>query len=334
MGPFESALRSARALDAKIIRYGLTTVLCGDRHALGDEMAGAGRRGSRRARRPRAARVRRRPNAGDREPSGFRQRRAGRLLRGDAAASASASTPATRSRSPRRRSTSPAASRRMCGTSISRTIACSSPTKAIAWCAARSATAPCRSPRCSTSWRRSSETLTAVLEPGALEARHVRFLRPEWWSFYPPKPASALAACLAAARVNRLADDADYAHALGARRGRRDRRLRTRHDPPQRRQHARARPWPPRKETDGMTKELSGKIAFVTGSGRGLGRAMAERLAELGADVAIHDIILDRAGQIRRGAGSRRRRQGDRPAWRQGRGGHAATSATRRRSRR
>jgi len=39
-----------------------------------------------------------------------------------------------------------------------------------------------------------------------------------------------------------------------------------------------------------VTKELSGKIAFVTGSGRGLGRVMAERLAELGADVAIHDI--------------------------------------------
>ena len=28
----------------------------------------------------------------------------------------------------------------------------------------------------------------------------------------------------------------------------------------------------------------------MTGSGRGLGRVMAERLAELGADVAIHDI--------------------------------------------
>src|SRR5271155_2075918 len=40
-----------------------------------------------------------------------------------------------------------------------------------------------------------------------------------------------------------------------------------------------------------MTKELTGKVAFVTGSGRGLGRAMAERLAELGADVAIHDLI-------------------------------------------
>ena len=35
---------------------------------------------------------------------------------------------------------------------------------------------------------------------------------------------------------------------------------------------------------------LKGEIALVTGSGRGLGRAMAERLAELGADVAVHDI--------------------------------------------
>ena len=37
MGPFESALRSARFLDAKVIRYGLTTVLCGDRNALGEK---------------------------------------------------------------------------------------------------------------------------------------------------------------------------------------------------------------------------------------------------------------------------------------------------------
>ena len=39
-----------------------------------------------------------------------------------------------------------------------------------------------------------------------------------------------------------------------------------------------------------MTRELSGKIAFVTGSGRGLGNTMAKRLAELGADVAVHDL--------------------------------------------
>ena len=46
-------------------------------------------------------------------------------------------------------------------------------------------------------------------------------------------------------------------------------------------------------EGEGMDRELSGRTAFVTGSGRGLGRCMAERLAELGADVAIHDLDAD-----------------------------------------
>src|SRR5436190_4787225 len=34
---------------------------------------------------------------------------------------------------------------------------------------------------------------------------------------------------------------------------------------------------------------LQGQVAFVTGSGRGLGHAIARRLAELGAGVAVHD---------------------------------------------
>ncbi len=39
-----------------------------------------------------------------------------------------------------------------------------------------------------------------------------------------------------------------------------------------------------------MAKDLKGKIAFVSGSGRGLGQAMARKIAEMGADVAIHDL--------------------------------------------
>jgi 3-oxoisoapionate decarboxylase len=54
------------------------------------------------------------------------------------------------------------------------------------------------------------QTLTASLEPGALEARHVRLFRPEWWNGYAPRTAAELGPCLSAARRNRLADDADY----------------------------------------------------------------------------------------------------------------------------
>lgn len=53
------------------------------------------------------------------------------------------------------------------------------------------------------------DRMTAVLEPGALEARHVRFLRDDWWHGYPEKTAREFAACLAAAQRNRLPDDAD-----------------------------------------------------------------------------------------------------------------------------
>ncbi|MBX3573529.1 MAG: SDR family oxidoreductase [Mesorhizobium sp.] len=44
-----------------------------------------------------------------------------------------------------------------------------------------------------------------------------------------------------------------------------------------------------------MTKKLEGQVAIVTGAARGLGRAYALRLAQLGADVVIADLNLDGA---------------------------------------
>ena len=43
--------------------------------------------------------------------------------------------------------------------------------------------------------------------------------------------------------------------------------------------------------------KLKGKVALVTGSGRGLGRSYALRLAGLGADVVINDVNLESAKQ-------------------------------------
>lgn len=58
--------------------------------------------------------------------------------------------------------------------------------------------------------RAKTPDLTAVLEPGALEARHIRLLTPAWWQGYAPKSAPELAACLRAAQSNRLPEDADH----------------------------------------------------------------------------------------------------------------------------
>lgn len=47
-----------------------------------------------------------------------------------------------------------------------------------------------------------------------------------------------------------------------------------------------------------MEQELKGKTAFVTGSGRGLGSFMARRLAQMGADVIVHDLSWEETSKF------------------------------------
>ena len=206
MGPFESALRSARFLDAKVIRYGLTTVLCGDRNALGDKWE-TGRRCKGGARRSRPARGRRRPHVGDREPPGFGS---GELVafceeaRGVGICFAPAPSP-----SPKRRSTHAPDTPHVVHVHLKDyRVQFTDEGYRLIRCAIGDGAVPL--PAVLDEIAKHHAKLTAVLEPGALEARHVRLLRPEWWNGYPPKSAEALAACLAAARVNRLPEDADW----------------------------------------------------------------------------------------------------------------------------
>jgi 3-oxoacyl-[acyl-carrier protein] reductase len=45
-------------------------------------------------------------------------------------------------------------------------------------------------------------------------------------------------------------------------------------------------------------RNLTGKVAWVTGSGRGMGKAHALLLASRGADIVVHDVLKDEAASV------------------------------------
>jgi 3-oxoisoapionate decarboxylase len=208
MGPFESALRSARILDAKVIRHGLTTVLCGDRHALGEKWgelvaqvrAALAERGPRAANEGRVLAIENHQDFGSDELAEFCETTRGLgvcLDTGNAFPVAEAPLDFVRRVAEYVQHVHLKDYRVQFTDEGYRLVRCAIGDGAVPFVPMLDILAG------------QGRKLNAVLEPGALEARHVRFLRPEWWNFYAPKSASALAACLAAARVNRLPDDAD-----------------------------------------------------------------------------------------------------------------------------
>jgi sugar phosphate isomerase/epimerase len=54
------------------------------------------------------------------------------------------------------------------------------------------------------------EALTASIEPGALEARHIRLFTPDWWQGYPPREGAELATAIGRLRATRIEDDEPY----------------------------------------------------------------------------------------------------------------------------
>ncbi len=209
MGPFESAMRSARALDAATIRCGLTTVLCGDRAALGDgwkdlvAKVGAALReyGPQVADEGRMLAIENHQDFGSDELVAFCESTPGVGIcvdAGNAFPVVEAPLDFYRRVAPHVRHVHLKDYRVQFTDEGYRLVRCAIGDGAVPFAEMLDL------------FSAHHPKLTAVLEPGALEARHVRFLKPEWWRFYPPKSAEQLARCLAAARKNRLPDDADY----------------------------------------------------------------------------------------------------------------------------
>jgi hypothetical protein len=56
----------------------------------------------------------------------------------------------------------------------------------------------------------SGRSVTASIEPGALEARHIRLFTSDWWNGYPARDARELAVMLGRLRHHSIEDDADW----------------------------------------------------------------------------------------------------------------------------
>jgi len=209
MGSFDSALRSARALGSTVIRLGLTSVLCGDRAALGEGWKALVRSvrerlaelGPRVAAEGRVLAIENHQDFGSDELADFCETIPGigvTIDLGNTFSVAEAPLAFARRVAPHVRHVHLKDYRAQFTDEGYRLVRCAIGDGAAPIAAMLDVVAA------------NGREFSAVLEPGALEARHVRFLRPEWWTHYPPKRADELAACLAAARVNRLADDADF----------------------------------------------------------------------------------------------------------------------------
>ena len=209
MGSFDAALRSARALGATVIRFGLTSVLCGDRAALGGGWHGLvdsvrarlAELGPRAADEGRVLAIENHQDFGSEELAGFCESTPGIAVTidlGNTFPVAEAPLAFARRIAPHVRHVHLKDYRIQFTDEGYRLVRCAIGDGAAPIAAMLDVIA------------QSGGAFSAVLEPGALEARHVRFLKPEWWTHYPPKRADEFAACLAAARVNRLPDDADF----------------------------------------------------------------------------------------------------------------------------
>ena len=209
MGPFESALRSARALDAATIRCGLTTVLCGDRAALGAKWpelvasvrASLNQYGPVVADDGRMLAIENHQDFGSDELVGFCEGTRGVGICVDAGNT----FPVVEA--PMDFYARVAAHVRHVHLKDYR-VQFTDEGFRLVRCAIGEGAVPVA--QMLDLFSAHHPNLTAVLEPGALEARHVRWLTSDWWRGYSPKSAEALARCLAAARVNHLPEDADF----------------------------------------------------------------------------------------------------------------------------